>query len=188
MTGLGSIFRILGAASALAVSLTLALASASHGRALSDAEKTSLSTTVSDFNGAIKSANIDRISQTVPPRIFDLLAKKANIDAAVIRETMTRMLKSTMEEAPFEDFSMDVEHAAFKETPNGDPYALIPTKVSLNVEGQRFKVSTHTLALLDGETWYLVRVSEDQQVMLLREAYPNFVAEKFPESTTETLN
>jgi len=183
MIGLGSIFRILSAA----IVLILALAGASHARSLNDAEKTSLSTTVSDFNGAIKSANIERISQTVPPRIFDLLAKKTNVDAAVIRQTMMNLLKSTMEEAPFEDFSMDVEHAAFKETQQGEPYALIPTNVSLNVEGQRFKVSTHTLALLDGETWYLVRVSEEQQVALLREAYPNFVAEKFPASTTETL-
>lgn len=184
MTGIGAIFRIFGAA----IALTVALANTAYARGLNDAEKASLSTTVNDFNGAIKSANIDRISQTVPPRIFDLLAKKANIDAAVIRETMLQLLKSTMKETPFEDFSMDLQQAAFKETPQGEPYALIPTQVSLAVEGKRFKVSTHTLALLDGETWYLVRVSEEQQVMLLREAYPNFVAEKFPESRMEELN
>jgi len=184
MTGVSPIFRIFGAA----IALTLVLTGVAEARALNDSERASLSATVSDFNGAIKAANIDRISQTVPPRIFDLLAKKANIDAAVIRETMTRMLKSTMDETPFEAFSMDMARATFKETPNGDPYALIPTEVSLAVGGQRFKVSTHTLALLDGETWYLVRVSEEQQVALLREAYPNFTAEKFPQSTTETLN
>jgi hypothetical protein len=184
MTGLGAIFRIIGAA----IAFTLALAGASHARGLNDAEKASLSATVSDFNGAIKSANIDRISQTVPPRIFDLLAKKSNVDAAVIRETMLQLLKSAMDEAPFEAFSMDVQNAAFKETPQGEPYALIPTEVAIAIDGKRFKVSTHTLALIDGETWYLVRVSEQQQIALLREAYPNFVAEEFPESRTEALN
>ncbi len=184
MNGLGAIFRIIGAA----IAFTLALAGASHARGLNDAEKASLSATVSDFNGAIKSANIDRISQTVPPRIFDLLAKKSNVDAAVIRETMLQLLKSALEEAPFEAFSMDVQNAAFKETPQGEPYALIPTEVALAIDGKRFKVSTHTLALIDGETWYLVRVSEQQQIALLREAYPNFVAEEFPESRTEALN
>ncbi|MBN9291547.1 MAG: hypothetical protein J0H36_10650 [Hyphomicrobium denitrificans] len=162
MTGLGAIFRIFGAA----IAFTLALAGASHARGLNDAEKASLSATVSDFNGAIKSANIDRISQTVP----------------------LQLLKSAMDEAPLEAFSMDVKNAAFKETPQGEPYALIPTEVALAIDGKRFKVSTHTLALIDGETWYLVRVSEQQQIALLREAYPNFVAEEFPESRTEALN
>ena len=44
-----------------------------------------------------------------------------------------------------------------------------------------------TLALIDGSDWYLLRVSDQQQVTILRKVYPSFATVEFPDDSTQTV-
>jgi exodeoxyribonuclease V alpha subunit len=56
---------------------------------------------------------------------------------------------------------MDLEKAEFVALADGSPYALIPTETVMDLgEGGKYRATSSTLGLLDGETWYLVRVED----------------------------
>ena len=42
-----------------------------------------------------------------------------------------------------------------------------------------------TLALLDGNEWYLIRTNDPQLISVLREAYPDYAGVEFPEAIME---
>jgi hypothetical protein len=48
-------------------------------------------------------------------------------------------------------------------------------------------VNSHTLALMDGGAWYLLRVSEVQQIEILRKVYPEFAGVVFPTGSVEAM-
>ena len=54
-------------------------------------------------------------------------------------------------------------------------------------EGGKYRAQSSTLGLLDGETWYLVRVEDPQQVALLKEIYPAFADVVFPTGSMEPV-
>lgn len=83
---------------------------------------------------------------------------------------------------------MDVSKVEYKELPNGEPYALIPTEVVMDAGGaDKILAKSQTLALLDGGAWYLLRVNEDQQVTVMRQVYPEFAEVEFPAGSMEAL-
>ena len=85
------------------------------------------------------------------------------------------------------EFTMDAQAISLAETPDGTPYALIPTKTVMETGGQTIEAKSHTLALIDGSDWYLLRVSDQQQVTILRKVYPSFATVEFPDDSTQTV-
>ena len=49
----------------------------------------------------------------------------------------------------------------------------------------RSRVST--LGRVDGDTWYLVRTEDGQQVQMLKEIYPEFADVEFPKGAMEPV-
>jgi hypothetical protein len=88
-------------------------------------------------------------------------------------------------------FSMELEGAEYPALDDGTPYALIPTGTVVKpdpAKDEKISVKSKTLGLLDGADWYLVRVNEPQQVMILREVYPGFANVDFPAGTMEAVD
>ncbi len=169
--------------------MVMALASSgADARSLEDKEKAALAATVSQFDAAMRDNNFERIIATVPPKVMNSIAGKAGIDVLKMRSMMSEMMKTMMKDVKIEQFSMDVGKADFKELSSGTPYALIPTETVISAgEMGKVKQKSHTLALLDDNTWYLVRVSELQQLVIVREVYPEFTNVEFPQGSMEVL-
>ncbi len=176
------------AACGLACVVIAAVYSGAEARSLDDKERTALASTVSEFDAAMRENNFDRIIATVPPKVMNAIAGKAGIDAEKMRSMMSEMMKAMMKDVKIEQFSMDVSKADLKELASGAPYALIPTETVISAgEMGRVKQKSHTLALLDDGKWYLVRVSELQQLVIVREVYPEFTNVEFPQGSMEVL-
>lgn len=94
-----------------------------------------------------------------------------------------------MKTVTFVSFSMDLEAATIATLPSGTPYALIPTEtvMDLGANGGKMRATASTLGLLDGDTWYLVRTEDGQQVQMLKEIYPEFADVEFPKGAMEAV-
>jgi hypothetical protein len=182
-------FALIGAALAVLVtSLCAGYAGQALARSLEDKEKTALASTVNEFNAAMQNKAYDRVAATVPPKVLASIAKKAGADPEEVRYMMVDLMKKMMGQVTLETFSMDLPAAQYKETPGGQPYALIPTNtiVSLGAKG-RFSEKSFTLGLLDDGKWYLVRISDAAHLLTVRDVYPDFTSVEFPQGSMEVL-
>ena len=178
---------VLACLSALAA-IAPVLAPPADARGLEDHERSTLASTVDEFNTAMRNDNYERIIATVPPKMVEVVAKKVQLPVSEVRTSMVSAMRNVTNSVKIESFSMDVGKAEYQEANGGEPYALIPTETVLAADGQRYRVKSKTLALLDGATWYLVRVGEPSQVVVLRSAYPQFAGIEFSEGVMEALN
>ncbi len=175
---------------ALAVAAAFAAASGApaDARSLDDKEKAALTATVTEFDAAMRKNDYERIVDTVPPKVINSISAKAGLDPAKLRTTMVGLMKTLTEQVKIESFGMDIAKADYKELKSGAPYALIPTETVIAAGDKgRIQQKSHTLALLDEGKWYLVRVSDMQQLMIVREVYPEFTGVEFPQGSMEVL-
>jgi hypothetical protein len=159
-----------------------------YARSLDAKETAALTETVDAFNAAMSTQNFERVVQTIPPKVLVSLGAKANVTPDQIREMVITLMKTALATVKIESFGMDMKAVQFKELASGAPYALIPTVTVMDVGDKgRFQQKSHTLGLLDEGKWYLVRVSEVAQLMILREVYPEFAGVEFPQGSMEVL-
>ena len=124
------------------------------------------------------------IITVTPPKIWHHIAKQAGVDPKALREMVIKQTGEVMADFTFERVEMRFEDAEFKTTPDGEPYALIPTEFAMSSPATgRVEVSSHTLAILDEGTWYLMRVNDIGQLAILRQVYPGFADVEFPSGT-----
>ncbi|MGE3304779.1 MAG: hypothetical protein AB7I52_02315 [Rhizobiaceae bacterium] len=170
------------------LAVLLLTAGLAHARPVSEAEREALVQTVDDFNAAMAAGDYQRLVDTVPPRVVEHIAKQANVDAEMLRKVMLEQITQAMASVKIEAFAMDMDAASDHELPGGEPYALIPTRTVMDTGASgKFEARSDTLAFLDEGTWYLVRVSEADQVKILREVYPEFAAVEFAAGTMEAV-
>jgi hypothetical protein len=181
------------ARSALAAVLALALvlvASAAWARPLSNQEKAALASTVQSFDTAMREGNYTRVTQTVPPKVIAAIARRAGAAPDQVVAAMIKQMEQTLQggDVKIESFGMNLGAAIYTELPSGTPYVLLPTETVIAVAGRgRVRERSHTLALLDEGKWFLLRVSDDGQVQILREVYPEFTSVDLPRGSTEIL-
>jgi hypothetical protein len=79
-------------------------------------------------------------------------------------------------------FGMDMQKAIVATTPNGArDYMLIPTETLMQIpDGQKLHARSSTVALKDDGQWYVVRIDNAQQIVMLRQVYPEFAGVDFP--------
>jgi len=170
----------------LALPLLAAAIVVAHARQLTGDEKQALEQSVASFDAAMKSEDYTVIANTIPPRVLDFIAKQAGMEVDALREVVVQQMKAALATVKLESFSMDFAALEEKELANGDPYVLIPTETVISSEATgKMVAKSDTLALLDQGKWYLLRVSEAQQVAILRQVYPEFAAVQFSAGTME---
>jgi hypothetical protein len=163
----------------------LLAAGATFARPLSEAENRSLAETVEAFDAAMRDRDYETVVKTVPPRIIAHIAKSAGVDADALKVVMIAQIKAALAEVELVSFGMDVAKAEHHELPNGEPYVLIPTETVIDAGDGKSVAKSHTLALLDDGAWYLLRISEAEQVTIMRQVYPEFAEVEFPASSLE---
>ncbi|MDZ7928213.1 MAG: hypothetical protein U5L46_14685 [Agrobacterium sp.] len=156
-------------------------------RDLLPAEQDKLQTQIERFTSALNARDFDFVGQTVPPKIFEFIANDAGVSVEQLRSALTTQMQMALAAVKITEFTMDEGAIRVEQTPDGTPYALVPTKTVMETGGQTIEARSHTLALIDGAQWYLLRVSDQQQVTILRKVYPSFAAVQFPEDSVEPV-
>jgi hypothetical protein len=157
-------------------------------RPLSEAETAALSGTVAEFNAAIGSGDYEAIIEVIPPPMLDHIAKQAGVPVDQLLVGLKGQMQEIFATVELVSFGIDVDSAEERELPDGSPFVLIPTTTVMEAEGLgRMKVDSYTLGLLDGEDWYLLRVSDLAMVGVLRQVYPAFAGVEFPAETMTAL-
>lgn len=167
--------------------LLIAVACPVSARDLSPAEQERLNGQIERFSTALNAQDFETVGKTVPPKIFEFIASDAGVTVEQLRSALTAQMQMALAAVKITEFTMDARAISLTETPDGTPYALIPTKTVMETGGQTIEAKSHTLALIDGSDWYLLRVSDQQQVTILRKVYPSFATVEFPDDSTQTV-
>lgn len=167
--------------------LLVAIAHPALSRDLSPAEQDSLRTRIERFSTALNAQDFELVGTTVPPKIFEFIARDAGVTVEQLRGALTTQMQMALAAVKITEFTMDTQAITLAQTPDGTPYALVPTKTVMETGGQTIEAKSHTLALMDGADWYLLRVSDQQQVTILRKVYPSFAEVEFPDDSMQPV-
>lgn len=167
--------------------LLVAIAHPALARDLSPAEQDSLRTRIERFSTALNAQDFELVGTTVPPKIFEFIARDAGVTVEQLRGALTTQMQMALAAVKITEFTMDAQAITLAQTPDGTPYALVPTKTVMETGGQTIEAKSHTLALIDGADWYLLKVSDQQQVTILRKVYPSFAEVEFPDDSMQPV-
>ena len=143
---------------------------------------------VDSFDRAMKSSDMAGVLGVVPPKMLEKIAAANSVTVEQLIAATQEQINAAMTSMTIVSFGMDLKNAQFLLLPDDSPYALIPTETVIDMgEGGKYRANSSTLGLLDGDTWYLVRVEDQAQVVLLKEIYPAFADVVFPTGSMETV-
>lgn len=150
---------------------------------LSAFENASIERRISDFRKAISNNDWDGIVSVIPPRLLKTMAKNFDIEVDVLIAATKEQTKNSMASVSIVSFELDLENAIKNQSASGRIYLLIPTTTVFKIEESKVLGESHTLAFVDDEVWYLIRLGDGAQIGFVKEAYPEFENVNFPEGT-----
>ena len=172
----------------LTVPVLLAGLSPALARPLTEVESAALGTTVAAFDAAVGNGDFEAIIEIIPPRMIEHIADEAKVPVDELLAALKTQIDEVFATVELVSFGMDAENAEQRELADGSPYVLIPTTTVMEADGLgRIQVDSHTLGLLDTESWYQIRVGDAAMVGVLRQVYPQFVDVEFPSETMKAL-
>jgi len=171
------------------IGLTLLLAAAvpSFAKALPDAQQQALTERIASFGTAVRANDIDGIMGVVPPKVLERLASQFGLSVEQLIAEMQKQINEVMTDVKIESFGMDAKKVDFV-TEGGLTYGLIPTQsvIDLGAAGKLRSTNT-TVALLEDDIWYLVRIDNAEQIDVIKEVYPMLADVQFPAGTSEPV-
>jgi len=170
----------------LLVSLTVTAFSAE----LTKQQYEGLSTRIMSFLAAMDAKSMTDIMGVVPPKVLEQIAVNFGVTTTDLIAATQQQFDEALKTVTFVSFGMDLDSAEIVALADGTPYALIPTETVMDLgeaAGGKVRAKSSTLGLLDGDTWYLVRVEDAQQVAILKQVYPAFADVEFPAGSMEPV-
>jgi hypothetical protein len=172
---------------ALVTVLLISLAPA-MARPVTDAEMAALEDRIATFDAAMRDGDHATVITVIPPPVLQRIADDAQVPVDELEAALVEQMEQVLASVTLVSFGMDLDAAVFDELADGTPYLLIPTETVMEAEGLgRLKVNSHTLGMLDGGAWYLVRTGDVAMVGIFRQVYPQFTGVEFPADTTTPL-
>lgn len=144
--------------------LSLSLALPALARNLTGAEKNALGEFVTRFETAYRARDYWVLGAAVPPRVLKRYMAARGKQNLERDQWLDRFVSDSKEidrqvGNVTESFSLDFSKARFEQTPNGTPYAILPSTSLVKLRtGDRLKVFSPYLALQDDGKWYLINV------------------------------
>lgn len=176
------------AASFVAALLVMIFSGPLAARAPTTPEKAQLTAGVAEFTAALKAKNFDGVLKVMPLKIIPTIAEQAKIPPDELRKAMVGLMTDALAKVTIDRFSIDLANAEYRELPDGAPYAVIPTVTEMSLsDGRRFKEQAQTVGFLEEGIWRLIRVSDDQQLAILRQAYPAFAKVEIAKASLELV-
>jgi hypothetical protein len=170
------------AIAALAAWTTLGAAPASAaGCKMTSTDREVLTATINDFSTALRLGDYQRIQRVIPRRIIRKMAADAGASPRAVIDGLAKVMARGMQKIEVVAFDMQTENLRCTMAGSALKYVQVPTEMIVDIEGAgRHSMSSHTLALLEGGMWYLLRVSEPQELLVLTDLYPELAAIEFP--------
>lgn len=186
--------RTLRLALALALSLGLAAPAVaqqitSPADAVQLSQSMALQARVMSFDAAMRANDMSTIMGVVPPKVLDAIAAQYGVAPADLISALQVQLDEAMKSVKLVSFGMDIQKVEYYRLPDDTLFAYLPTETVMDLgdAGGKIRAKSTTLGLLDGETWYLVRIEDPQQVALLKQVYPAFADVTFPTGSVEPV-
>jgi len=171
------------------IGLALLLTAAAPGFAevLPAAQQQALTERIDSFDTAVRANDIDGIMGVVPPKVLDRLASQFGLSVDQLIGEMQKQINEVMTDVKIESFGMDAKKVDFV-TESGLTYGLIPTEsvIDLGPAG-KLRSTTTTVALLEDDNWYLVRIDNSEQIDVIKQVYPMLADVQFPAGTLEPV-
>lgn len=159
----------------LAIMFMLTSTSSAFARTATPTELDQLATTIKDYEKALKGNDVDKIFLTLPPQVFQQLAKQTHIDESQIHRLVKDQLKQMTSTVTLDDIKIDFDHKRSGELDDGSPYYIIPIKLAAtNRDKNKMMLESAFIALLDQNQWYLVRGDNAGFLDIMRTAFPGF--------------
>lgn len=141
--------------------------------------KQSLEARVNAFDRDISRGNMAATVDYLPPKVVDLMIADTGMSREFLSAAVGAMLEGLTAEMRITG-RHDINQALVGTTSAGNPYALIPSVARVDVDDQSMTEQGTTLAMIDGGTWYLAGLTDQETVDEIRQAYPEFRSVALP--------
>jgi hypothetical protein len=157
---------------------------------LTDAQRQGLADRIASFDAAMVASDMETVMGVVPPRVLEKIAATYGVTVEQLIEAAQEQINAAMAEVKIESFSMDLDAGEVAVAADGTVYVLIPTEtvIDMGEANGKFRSTTKTLGLPEGDAWYLVRIDDAQQAAIFKEVYPAFADVEFPTGTMEQVS
>jgi len=163
----------------------LAAGNVSAGPA-TEAERVALDQLLGRYEGAVDRRDMAAVVNMMPPRVFTHMSAQSGMSVDQLKAMVVKLSGGVMDMIGESKFDHDA--VVFKELSDGSRYALVPTTTIVKLkDGPTYRAKSHTLAVLEDGNWYLMRVNEPKQLIILHGAYPAFSNVELPQGSMELL-
>jgi hypothetical protein len=169
-----------------ALALVVAFAVPAFAEELTAEQQAALTERVESFDTAMRENDMQTVMGVVPPKVLEKIAAQSNLSVEDLLAAMQAQMDEIMGKVEIVSFGMNLDGVEYTTFDSGIVYGMIPTETVIDLgadAGGKMKATSQTLGLLDGDTWYLVRVDDPAQVAIIKELYPDFADVEFPAGT-----
>lgn len=131
------------------------------------------------FDREINRGNMSATIDYLPPKIIALMSEETGASPEFMKAAAGAMMEGLTTGMKIRG-GHDLSQALVGATENGQPYAVIPGAVRIDVRGESMTDQGYTLALTDAGTWYLVALNDQDFIAEVRRAYPEFRSVALP--------
>lgn len=175
----------------LAVLVLLSLSLPLTARPLSEAEAAGLTKALEGFFRANTSGDAARIVATLPPRVVNVFAGTAGIEADDVQSALAKQTADLMKTTKVSEFVAAPGPYDAQDATLGDGssvvWVVIPTQYVTATDKVKSRNSQPLFAVLENNHWYFSRIDGVQQQQLLSFAYPFIATATLPASSVTPL-
>ena len=113
----------------------------------------------------------------VPEKYFKYQADKVSISVEQLKEMSKKMFDNFTKGVKVTQNSYDFENVKVGRTETGRSYAIIPTTVAMEVNGQTIETKGKSMAFEDENKWYIINFDKDF-IFFIKGVYPDLAEVK----------
>ncbi|MBC7139572.1 MAG: hypothetical protein H5U17_12715 [Defluviimonas sp.] len=171
--------------------LALPMAAPASARPMEGAEARKMQTAVDVYLRSIGRGEAERVVAAVPPRIKNIFAGSAGIEAGKLDGVLIEQTEALLDSAKFGDFAADYSNIDATDSVLADgshvTWTVVPTQFSVQTDSGKVLNRQPMLVLNEGGKWYMMRIEGAQQQELVSIAYPFLKGVSFPAASASPM-
>jgi len=169
--------------------LALTFALPLDARPLSEAEAKGLDKAVASYLRATMSKDAEKVVGTIPPRILNVFAGTAGIEAKDVQKTLNAQAQERMKTTEITGFVAAPGPYEGNDATLADAtvvvWAVVPTQFTAEANGAKTLNHQPLFAVLETDKWYFSRIDGPQQQQIVSFAYPFIATATLPPSSSQ---
>ncbi|MBK4216055.1 hypothetical protein JJJ17_08970 [Paracoccus caeni] len=147
-----------------------------------DADRTAIAEAFDTLISDLENGNYENMIDNMPPAILEMMAAQAGGDLETLKPMIAQQMGAVLEQAEIIEFTYDIDGATTGTSEEGRDYAIVPTDTITGIGEQKMQTVGSTLALEDGDKWYLVRMETPQHSAMIGQLYPDLAGLEYDET------